>query len=236
MSTTLVLIPGLLSDARVWRPLAEATPGSAVFHADATQDGSIEAMARRVLDNTSGPLIVVGHSMGARVAMEVARQAPDRVTHLVLSNTGHHPLKEGETEKRQAKIEQGHADFPGMVKGWLPPMMAASRHQDTDLIADLTEMALKIGPDVHERQINALIGRPDAGAYIPDVTCPILLLTGTEDVWSPEAQHREIQTMAPNADLHVVENAGHFLPVEQPEVTTRLITAWLASKEETFDE
>ena len=42
-------------------------------------------------------------TMGGRVAMEVARQAPTRVTRLVLANTGHHPLKAGEKEKRQAK-------------------------------------------------------------------------------------------------------------------------------------
>ena len=87
-----------------------------------------------------------------------------------------------------------------------------------------------------ERQIKALIGRSDAGAYISRISCPILLLTGTEDVWSPEAQHREIQDMAQDADLHVIENAGHFLPVEHPELTAKLISDWLTSKEEAFHE
>ena len=174
--------------------------------------------------------------MGARIAMEVAHQAPNRVRALVLANTGHHPLKDGETEKRQAKIDAGHADFPAMVKDWLPPMMAASRHDDTALIANLTEMALSVGPDAHERQIRALVGRPDAGAYVAGIACPILLLTGTEDVWSPEAQHREIQNMAQQADLHVVQNAGHFLPVEQPDVVAKIISDWLKSKEDTFRE
>ena len=236
MTASLVLVPGLLSDARVWQPVAEAAGFDRVFHADATTDTSIEDMAARITRETSGPLVVVGHSMGARIAMEVAHQAPNRVRALVLANTGHHPLKDGETEKRQAKIDAGHADFPAMVKDWLPPMMAASRHDDTALIANLTEMALSVGPDAHERQIRALVSRPDAGAYVAGIACPILLLTGTEDVWSPEAQHREIQNMAQQADLHVVQNAGHFLPVEQPDVVAKIISDWLKSKEDTFRE
>ena len=93
-------------------------------------------------------------------------------------------------------------------------------------------MALEIGPEVHEQQIKALVNRPNATEYLPQVSCPVLLLTGTEDVWSPEKQHREIQEMVADAELHVVENAGHFLPVEQPDLTAELITNWLNSKEE----
>ena len=173
------------------------------------------------------PLAVVGHSMGGRVAMEAAYQAPDRVHGLVLANTGHHPLRPGEPEKRQAKIDHGYRDFAGMVRDWLPPMVAASRHNDKALMENLSDMALEFGPEVHERQIKALVARPNAGDYISEIACPILLLAGTEDVWSPAAQHREIEDMARNARLHVVENAGHFLPAEQPTVVAFLIVNWL---------
>lgn len=229
MSMTLVLIPGLVSDERVWRPLESAGLDARIHRADVTSDDRIEAMADRVLTACTGKLVVVGHSMGGRVAMEVARQAPRRVAKLVLANTGHHPLKHGEKEKRLARIEQGHADFPAMIRDWLPPMVAASRHDDRNLISNLTDMALAAGPVVHERQITALINRPDASLYLPALTCPILLLTGTEDLWSPIAQHREMKAMARNATLRIVEGGGHFLPVEQPEATTRLITDWLHS-------
>ena len=229
MPSTLVLIPGLLSDARVWHPLEAVFPDHDIHRADTTKDDSIEAMAHRILAAFEGTCVIVGHSMGGRVAMEVAHQAPERVTELVLANTGHHPLAQGEQEKRQAKIDQGHADFPAMVKSWLPPMVAASRHDDNALMSNLTQMALSAGPEIHETQIKALVNRPDASKYLPDLTCPILFLTGTEDLWSPAAQHREMQSMARNATLEIVEGAGHFLPVEQPETTTRLIADWLAS-------
>ena len=226
-AATVVLVPGLLSDGRVWKSVEDALPAGQCYLGDVKQDSTIESMAAKFLSEVEGPMVVVGHSMGGRVAMEVAHQTPDRVSGLVLANTGHHPLKPGEPEKRQAKIDHGYRDFAGMVKEWLPPMVAASRHNDRPLMESLSEMALAIGPEVHERQIKALVARPNAGDYISDITCPILLLAGTEDVWSPAAQHREIQDMAGDASLQVVENAGHFLPLEQPDVVADLVVDWL---------
>ncbi|MFV0244234.1 MAG: alpha/beta fold hydrolase [Qingshengfaniella sp.] len=228
---TLVLIPGLVSDARIWRPLAEAA-GLPVHDADVTRDATIPEMAARLLAETEGPLIPVGHSMGGRVAMEMAHQAPDRVRALVLANTGHGPSRPDEPPKRQQKIDLGHADMPGLAAEWLPPMLDPARVGDAALIADLTEMVLKMGPDIHERQIKALVARPDAAAYLPDIKVPILLLTGAQDGWSPEAQHRQIAALAPDAELIVIDGAGHFLPVERRAETVAAITGWLTRNRE----
>ena len=228
LEAKVVLVPGLLSDGRVWKSVEDALPDGQCYLADVKQDATIEAMAARILNEIEGPMAVVGHSMGGRVAMEVAHQAPERVLGLVLANTGHHPLKPGEAEKRQTKIDYGYSDFEGMVREWLPPMVAASRHNDKALMANLPDMALEIGPEVHERQIKALVARPNAGEYIFKIACPILLLAGTEDIWSPAAQHQEIKDMARNARLQIFENAGHFLPVEQPDAVARSVSNWLA--------
>lgn len=233
--TTLLLIPGLVSDSRVWRHLAAAAPqGFTPVNADVTRDSTIPDMARRLLDETKGPLVAVGHSMGGRVAMEMARQAPDRLRGLVLANTGHNALSEGELPKRQAKIDLAHQDMARLAAEWLPPMLDPARVGDTALIEDLTQMVLAAGAEVHERQIRALIDRPDAATYLPSITCPILLVTGAQDGWSPERQHREIAALTSNAEVQVIENAGHFMPVERPNETMAAITDWLSRHKEDF--
>jgi pimeloyl-ACP methyl ester carboxylesterase len=231
---TLALIPGLVSDQRIWLTLEDSAE-LPTHRADVTRDDTIPDMATRLLSELDGPLVAVGHSMGGRVAMEAARQAPNRVRALVLANTGHGPQKAGELAKRQAKIDLGHKGMALLAAEWLPPMLDPARVGDQALVADLTAMVVAAGPLVHERQIKALLSRPDAAAYLPSITCPILLLTGAQDGWSPEAQHREIAALAPNAELEIIDDAGHFLPVERPAETVAAITQWLARNRETIN-
>ncbi|MEC3861219.1 alpha/beta hydrolase [Mesobacterium sp. TK19101] len=226
---TLVFVPGLLSDARVWAPV-RALLGLGGYAADVDGPASITGMAERVLAAVDGPLIVLGHSMGGRVGMEMARIAPDRMRGLVLADTGHHPLAEGETATREAKIAQGHADMGALCDAWLPPMVDDSRHGDYVLMGALREMVLAKGPQVHEAQIRALMGRPDAGAYLAAVHCPILLSVGRNDRWSPVSHHDEIAAMAPEAEVAVIEGAGHFLPIEKPVETANVIADWMRRK------
>lgn len=224
--TTLVLIPGLASDDIVWRALADSA-GWPSHDADLTRDDSIVGMAERLLAETNGRLIAVGHSMGGRVAMEMARQAPKRLAGLVLANTGHHARREGEAVRRQQMIDLGNRDIEQLADAWLPPMLDPARVGDATLMSELRAMVRRAGAAVHERQIRALLGRPDALAYIPAIACPILLIAAQQDSWSPIAQHREIAEAAPDAELVIIENAGHFAPLERPAEVTAAITEWL---------
>ena len=227
--TTLVLIPGLISDARVWRPLADALIGRMpVLIADLTAMTGITGAAQDLLDRAPGPLIVVGHSMGGRIAMEMARLAPDRMRALVLANTGHHPPRDAEMPKRLEMIALGHRGMSDLADVWLPPMIGPDRRDDPALLADLRAMVLAATPDQHERQIRALMTRPDAGAHLPDVRCPVLLVSARHDAWSPIAQHQEIADMVADSRLVVIEDAGHFAPVERPQAVIAAVTGWLA--------
>src|SRR5690606_34680181 len=124
------------------------------------------------------------------------------------ANTGHHPRRDGEEIKRQAMIDLGHESMEKLVAEWLPPMLDPARVGDEVLTAELSAMVMRAGPDVHERQIRALIGRPDATAYLKDIGCPVLLVAARQDSWSPIAQHEEIKASVDDAELVVIENAG----------------------------
>jgi pimeloyl-ACP methyl ester carboxylesterase len=168
--------------------------------------------------------------MGGRVAMEMAHIAPDRVRGLVLANTGHHPKREGEEIKRQQMIDLGNRSIEELAQQWLPPMVDPARVGDRELIDHLHAMVLRAGSEVHERHIRALVDRPNASAYIADLACPILLVAARNDSWSPIAQHQGIADAAPDTELVIIENAGHFAPVERPLETTAAITEWLARR------
>ena len=224
--TTTILIPGLLCDAIVWQPLMAATPDALV--ADLSTQDNLTTMAQDCLAMAEGTLAVAGHSMGARVALEMARLAPERIERLVLMDTGIHPLKDGETEKRDAIIAYAYAEgMQALADKWLPGMVYAPNQQNEPLMQSLTDMVLRKDADLHKRQITALVNRPDASAYLADISCPVLLVVGREDQWSPVAQHEDMQRLLENSRLEIIDNAGHFAPVEQPDDVVHVVAPFL---------
>ena len=115
-----------------------------------------------------------------------------------------------------------------MVAEWLPPMLAEGRDTDASLVADLTDMATQIGPIVHQQQIEALINRPNATEILPQISCPVLLITG-DKIFVSLKQHQEMAELLPSVTLKVIKNAGHFMPIEQPDSTQSIIATWMRS-------
>lgn len=222
---SILLIPGLLCDRFCWEPLL-ARVDAAV--ADLSTQDSLTQMAQDLLVLHPGPLRVAGHSMGARVALEMARLAPERVEKLALLDTGFHGLKPGEPEKRAEIVQYAYDHgMQALADRWLPPMVWEGNQSDADLMAGLNAMVLRMSPELHARQIKALVNRPDASTYLKDIRCPVLVMVGRQDAWSPVAQHEEMQALLPDARLHIIEEAGHFAPVERPDAVADLLVPFL---------
>lgn len=222
---TIVLIPGLLCDRFVWEPVLDQMDAEV---ADLSTQNDLTQMARDCLARHPGALRVAGHSMGARVAMEMARLAPDRITRLALLDTGIHPQKTGEAARRQEIVDFAHEHgMEALAQRWLPPMVWQGNHANAALMRGLRAMVCRMDPMLHERQITALINRPDAAAHLGDIACPVLLMVGAQDQWSPLAQHQQMAALLPQAHLEIIENAGHFAPVEQPLAVASLLAEFL---------
>lgn len=226
---TILLLPGLLCDASVWTAQVEALrPHAHVLVADFSQHDSLEAMARSALATVEGPIIAVGHSMGARVAMEMVHLAPERIVKLALIDTGIDSRREGEEAKRQVLVDLAYAEGMGALAGrWLPPMVHADRIDDQALLAPMKAMVMRATPEQHRRQIQALLNRPNLLPRLADVPCPTLVMVGRQDRWSPLAQHEEMAARIPNAELVVIEDSGHMTLLEQPEQVSNALLRWL---------
>jgi len=228
---TLVLLSGLLCDERIWQPVRDALPSPIPADIRAFPGfRTIEAMASHVLESVPGPLIVVGHSMGGRVALEAAAQAPDRVVGLGLANTGVHPPAPGEAEGRGKLIACARTGgMEALADAWLPPMMGGSAERSAALMPDLRAMVAANSRESYEGQIAALLARPDAASALRAYRGPILLLAAEQDRWSPPRQHQDMQVLAPQSELHVLADAGHMLPYERPVPVAALIGDWLTA-------
>jgi pimeloyl-ACP methyl ester carboxylesterase len=234
----ILLLPGLLCDAAIWSAqVAALEPYADVLVADFSREDSIEAMARAALALVEGPMNVVGHSMGARVAMEMVRLAPERVVRLCLIDTGAHPRRENEEANRQVLVDLAFREgMNALAERWLPPMVHPAQASNRELLDPLKRMVARATPEQHQRQIRALLDRPDARASLSDIACPTLVMVGRQDQWSPLAQHEEIAALIPNAELVVIEDSGHMSPVEQPGQVSQALLRWLGFAHEHKDD
>lgn len=223
----LVCLPGLLCDARMFAGQRTAFLGLIAIDGFGERRSLVE-MAAHALSVAPPRMALLGHSMGARVALEMWRLAPDRIERLALVSTGIHPPRAGEAEKRHRLRDLGlHEGAAALVDAWLPPMIAPANRTPA-LVEPLRRMCIDAGTAVFAAQIEALLARPAVDALLPAITCPVLVAVGSEDGWSPPDQHRAIADAIPGARLTVIAGAGHMLPAEAPDALNAAIADWLA--------
>jgi len=231
----LLLLPGFLCDKTVWQDQTGA------FEKDfdcsiASYDmlDSLPAMAAHVLKAAPPTFALAGHSMGGRVALEVFRLAPRRVSHIALFDTGCDALPSGEAAKAEKRARQRLLDIArsrgmrAMSYEWIPPMIHPDRWQDNELIEEIVRMMERSTPDRFEAQMNALLARPRTTDLLPRISCPALILTGQNDGWSPPERHREMAAAIPGAMLAIIPQCGHMSTIERPADVTRAMRDWLA--------
>lgn len=230
MRETVILVPGLLCDAAVWEHQTAALSRSYdVIVADLTRQDAIPAMASDILAQAPQRFSIAGHSMGARVALEVFAQAPERVERLALLDTGVHPVGEGEPAARQRLLDVSARDgMRALADVWLPPMVGDGLlDSNADLKAKLYAMVERMSPQIHRAQITALLSRPDAGAQLGAISCPVLIGVGALDRWSPPEQHIEIAAAIAHARYVVFADSGHMAPMEAPEAVSEALLDWM---------
>src|SRR5580700_7131708 len=225
------LLCGLLCDETIWADipsrLASIADARVVSFAGFT---SIAGMAGQVLAAAPPRFALAGHSMGGRVALEVWRQAPERVTALALLNTGVHPPRDSEFESRGVLVRLARRQgMAALADEWLPPMMGASPDRVAQVMPALKAMVQRSTVESFVGQIKALLQRPDARPVLPSISVPTLLLSGTNDTWSSLSQHADMQREVPHATLVEIAGAGHMAPIERPDSVARAMRAWLTA-------
>ncbi len=225
---TLLLLPGNMCDARLWSGVC----GLDGVHADLSRDDSIEKMAQRSLREHHGLLIPMGFSMGGIVALEMARQAPERIVGLILSDTNAGadlPERAALRLSQQDRVRNG--ELATIVADELKPAyLAAQNRDDEEMKALLFDMAMNLGDDVFIRQSEALRKRADLGPVLDQFLGPVLFLCGAEDALCPPEWHHAMASRCDAAETHIVAGAGHLLPLEQPEQFRSIISDWLTRK------
>lgn len=226
---TLILMPGLICNRRLWAAQIDGLRDLADIHvADFTTQTTIGEMAESVLAMAAGPLCIAGLSMGGYVGMETVRRAPDRIERLALLDTSPTPDTPERAQLRHDMLRQARTGrFRGVTERLVPGFIHQSRLADRPLVEEIMRMTEEVGRDAFLRQQQAILGRPDFRPYLPQVRCPTLVLCGREDERTPLAESERIAGAIPGATLVVVEACGHLSTMERPDEVNAALRAWL---------
>jgi pimeloyl-ACP methyl ester carboxylesterase len=207
-----------MCDQRLFAPQIEALTraGLNCEVGDLQHDCTIEGMAALVLRRAPRRFALAGLSMGGIVALEVYRQAPDRISHLALLNTTARADAAGAIRKKQlSRVAKGELEL--VLREELKPQYLAPANRTPERLRILESMGTRLGSDVFCRQTIALIGRRNYFDVLEHIACPTLLLAGALDTVCPVDRHEEISARIVDCRFEILENCGHISTLEQPE-------------------
>jgi pimeloyl-ACP methyl ester carboxylesterase len=225
----LILLPGLLCDEALWvhqtRYLAEVAD---VAVADLTGRDSVAALAADVLATAPPRFAVAGLSMGGYVALEIVRQAPERIMKLALLDTNARADTDKQRRRRRGLMALAdRGEFRGVTPRLLPMLIHPDRIGEEALTGEVMAMAERVGRDAFLRQQKLIMDRPDSRLWLSSIQLPTLVLCGRQDAISTLEMHVEMAGAIPGARLAIVEECGHLASLERPHATTALMRDWL---------
>ena len=224
----LVLLPGLVNDARLFQfqiedlsDMAQSSVG------DLTVADTIAELAAQVLVHAPSKFALAGLSMGGYVALEIMRQAPERVQGLALLDTSARPDTPEAIANRHKLIEQAETHFQLVLDNLMPKLVHPSRMIYNSIVDTIYSMGHRIGKDAFIRQQRAIMTRIDSRPHLAKIMCPTMILCGRQDVIAPVEVHEEMAAAIPGSRLVVIEECAHLSAMGQPKLVSEAMRVWL---------
>jgi pimeloyl-ACP methyl ester carboxylesterase len=225
----ITLLPGLACDAELWRDqVAALSLLRPVRVSDVhTRWATLPQMAAALLAEQPGELLLCGTSMGGMLALEVLRQAPQRIKALALLASSARPDTPELIRLRSdaiALFEQGrmHEVLQANLAFAFDPAHAEA------LSPAYLAMIERAGAGQLIVQNRAIMARTDQRPLLPRIACPTLVVVGQSDLLTPPEHAQEMAALIPGSRLELLPQCGHLLTWEQPQRVNQLLIDWLA--------
>ncbi|RRZ88928.1 alpha/beta fold hydrolase [Erwinia sp. 198] len=225
----MVLLPGVMCDAGLWQAVAaDLAPFGPLVYGDLATESELETMAASVLRQAPERFTLVGFSMGGFVAREAVRQAPERVEKLILIATS---SAEDSAQLKAFKaatarsLQSASGAFRGLGQKSIALSLSKKHATDEQLKTQIFQMSLRVGKEAYCRQL--LMARNSDSHLLSQIRCPTLVIAAAEDRMRTMPESHTLYERIPHADLEIIEDSGHMLPLEQPAALAEVMTRWL---------
>lgn len=227
---SLLLLPGTLCTEALFAPQFTALAEVAdVCIRPLLKGKTVAACAAATLQDVPGRFALVGHSQGGLVALEIMRQAPERVSRLCLISTNPRGSTEQNLETWARWQREARAGgFTEIVRFYLDHV--ADKEGREKVQAVVTAMAQATGPETFLSQLEMLKSRTDSCPTLRKISCPTLLLGGEQDRVTPPELQREMARLVPHANSTELAACGHYAPLERPRRVAAALCTWLSNE------
>lgn len=172
--------------------------------------------------------VIGGVAIGGTVAAAVAAQPPTPVAGLVLISN--RPGVDASVRRSQREAAASRAIHEGAAA--MAPMLARaalSPAVDARVFAKVERMIRNADPRAIAALVRAIADRPDLIPMLRRTRCPVIVLAGLDDPFSPSDEVRRLAQGVPGATFVEVPSAGHMAPIEAPKLVTTHLAAFLRS-------
>jgi len=173
-------------------------------------------------------VFVAGLSMGGYVTMQFARKYADQLAGIVLcgtKTTADSPQIAENRRKQATALLDGSLSLAGIADTMIPKLFSTSTQQHKPEL--LTELRNIIIESQHVQGVAAatlgMAERLDTTDVLRQLDVPVLVICGTEDQFTPPTEMRGLAEMAKKGRFVEIPEAGHLVPMEQPELLVKAL-------------
>ena len=198
---------------------------------------TMESMARDVSalmdDLKIDQAVICGLSMGAYVAFEFVHLFPTRVGALVLAGARAQGPDGTEKESREQQARRILTEGMSFVADAMLPKVFAPRTlaEKPDVVSRVREMILRTDPRGAAAAQRGMAARRDYSNDLADIDAPTLIIAGREDTIRKPEDAEYIQCGITNSRLEIIDDAGHLMNLEQPEIFNRVLLGFIREAE-----
>lgn len=229
----LILLHGHGLNHEIWYPMAEILSKNFTLilpdlrgHGQSTlpspisqMDSMAEDVARLMDELQIEKIFLGGHSLGGYVALAFADHFPDRLLGLALITTNANADTPEKIQDRLDTVEKIKHFGSKVVADTLSPRLS----NDQSIIQSSYELILASNPDGLSAAALGMAGRPDRLVVLKDLTCPILVIAGSEDKITPISSSQLMASASPFAHLEEISGAGHMPMLECPQTLASIL-------------
>lgn len=228
-SIPVLFIPGLACNHTMWKEQISALARhTKVFTAELPATDCLIDMTARILEAAPRRFHCVGSSMGGYIALEMIRQAPERVETLSLLVTTPEPDTEAVAGRRrdlQEAVEGGK--WRSLWRSITPRFVSAKRKGDIDLVDAFVDQIGETCPKAFLLHQTAMMVRPSYVDTLPKITCPTNVIIGEDDIIIPPEIQEAMADKIPGAIKTYIRDCGHIPSMERPLEVAQILNNWV---------